>query len=230
MTGMSLLVIGAVLFVGLHFLLSHGLRSRLVSAWGLKPYLGVYSLLSLISFAIMLWGYGKADGAFLWSAPAWGYWAAQPVMLAAAILFVGSMLNMSPAAPENDKALASPAATRGVFAITRHPMMWGFALWAIVHMVMNGDSATLVLTSAILLLALVGAAGQDVRKRAEIGPAWEGFVTRTSYWPFGAQISGRRDWSTLWPGWAATLGGILLYGALLIGHDWLFGVPAFISF
>ena len=95
-------------------------------------------------------------------------------------------------------------APRGVFAITRHPMMWGFALWALVHLAVSPTDANAVLTGAILILALVGAWLQD-RKKQRLQPAsWPEWQARTSYFPFAAQISGRAPW---------TLGG----GRALIG-------------
>ena len=54
-------------------------------------------------------------------------------------------------------------APRGVFAITRHPMMWGFALWAIVHVMVVATPKALVLDGAILFLALVGRSGRTAR-------------------------------------------------------------------
>jgi uncharacterized membrane protein len=90
-----------------------------------------------------------------------------------------------------------------VFGITRHPMMWAFALWSLAHALVAPNPATLALTFGIAFLALVGAAMQD-RKKAALQPVrWPDWTSRTSFVPYG------RGWA--WPGLIATLGGIVLW-------------------
>ena len=90
-------------------------------------------------------------------------------MLLACILFVGSVTAPNPA------LMGMPAPSgiaRGVQRITRHPMMWAFALWAVVHGGLAGSGRTVLLAGAILILALVGARLQDGKKRGQMGDAW----------------------------------------------------------
>ena len=56
-----------------------------------------------------------------------------------------------------------------MFAITRHPMMWSFAIWAVVHLMVVATPKALVFDGAIMLLALGGSAGQDRKKARQIG-------------------------------------------------------------
>ena len=102
-------------------------------------------------------------------------------LLALALLF-GS-LKGNPALPQTPGAVLANAKALGVFAITRHPMMWGIALWAIAHMLVAPKPRTLVLTGSMLVLALVGSYLQDRKKAALIGADWLGWEAQTSFWP-----------------------------------------------
>ena len=158
------LLLSAIAFVGTHFLLSHPLRRPLVRAVGERPFRGIYSLVALITFGAMIYFY-RAIGREppLWVAGDAGCIAGHCLMWLGSILFVGSFIAQSGAARR-----ARPAGrSDGVFAITRHPMMWGFAIWAIVHLIVVGTPKALVFDGAIILLALAGAVGQD-RKKARL--------------------------------------------------------------
>jgi uncharacterized membrane protein len=222
---MESLIAACVAFVGFHFLLSHPLRAPLVSAIGAGPFQGLYSLVALVSFAWIVLAFRAVPPEPLWWVPGDLLWlAATLAMLLASILFVGSLFG-NPAFPGRPDTGAAPT-PRGVFAITRHPMMWGFALWALVHAAVFPTDANMVLTAAILTLALAGAALQD-RKKAALRPgSWPEWQARTSYLPFAAQLAGRVPWTlgdtralaggaTLWliATWAHTpLGGALRAG------------------
>jgi uncharacterized membrane protein len=105
-----------------------------------------------------------------------------------------------------------------VFAITRHPMMWGFALWAIVHAIVLSTFASLTISATILFLALVGAAGQDRKKARLIGEPWRDWMRRTSFVPFGRGFAS--------PGAFALVGGTLLWLAATWAHGALGYRPA----
>src|SRR3546814_10832629 len=107
----------------------------------------------------------------LWAVddPLWAL--ASLIVLVASILFMGSLVG-NPALPAPGAAATAQRAPRGVFAITRHPMMWGFALWALAHALVMPTPAQLVLSATIAFLTLVGAAGQDVKKAKQMGDAW----------------------------------------------------------
>ncbi|WP_085808872.1 NnrU family protein [Sphingomonas sp. TZW2008] len=204
---MGNLVLAAIAFVGTHFLLSHPLRAPIVRAAGERGFLGIYSL---VAFATLIWlalAYRAAPPA----APLWpvgdALWAIGTVVMAAgAILFMGSLVR-NPALPEA-RTVTVPQA-RGVFAITRHPMMWGFALWGVVHILVYPDPSNIVLSLAVIVLALVGAHLQD-RKKARLQPDfWPAWQARTSYWPFAAIAAGRARVGTI--GMHALAGGLLVW-------------------
>lgn len=191
MDGLGQVIAAAVVFVGTHFALSHPLRPRLVGAVGEGPFLAIYSLVAAVSLTWLVVAYQAAPA----TAPLWevgdGIWAvATAVMLLASILLMGSFIR-NPAFPGAGAQPTVPAEARGVFAVTRHPMMWAFTLWGACHIAVYPLAANIVLSLAIIVLALFGAAFQDAKKAALQPDTWPRWQARTSYWPFAAILAGR---------------------------------------
>ena len=208
---MTALALSALAFVGTHFLLSHPLRAPLVRAVGELPFRGIYSLVALITFAAMIYFYRAAGReAPLWIAGDALWLVASLLMWIGSILFVGSFAG-NPALAGARGPRGAPA---GVLAITRHPMMWGFALWAIVHLIVVATPKALVLDGAILLLALGGSVGQDRKKRKLMGERWHEWTMQTAFLPFSRGVR--------YPGTVALIGGTLLF---LLG-TWAHPMPA----
>ena len=127
MSGIGMLALASVAFVGTHFLMSHPLRRPMVSSLGEKGFAGVYSIVSLATFAWMIKAYGPATGEapqLLWDAGRIGFGFATVLMWLGSVLFVGS-LRRNPAFPSPGKPVTQIGEPHGVFGITRHPMMWG---------------------------------------------------------------------------------------------------------
>jgi len=210
MTPQMGLFFSAIAFVGTHFLLSHPLREPLVRSVGEGPFRGIYSLVAIATFGVMIRFYGViGDEPQLW-APGEASWIAGAVLMwLGSILFVGSFVG-NPALPGARGPKGGP---KGVFAITRHAMMWGFASWAIVHLMVVATPKALVFDGAILFLAGVGAALQDRKKAGLMGEAWHEWTAQTAFWPFARGIAN--------PGAFALVGGTLLF----LVATWLHPVP-----
>ncbi|MFN5819277.1 MAG: NnrU family protein [Novosphingobium sp.] len=178
------LIAASVAFVGSHFAMSHPLRAGLVGRLGAAGFQVVYSLVSFATLGWMVLAFRAiAPSAGLWDGSQPLPWAlASLLMLPASVLFVGSLMG-NPALPAPGAAALADKPVHGVFHVTRHPMMWGFALWAISHALVSPTLRSLVLTAAIGVLALVGSHLQDRKKEALMGAAWTGWEARTSYWP-----------------------------------------------
>jgi uncharacterized membrane protein len=211
------------------FVLSHlamanpPVRNAMVARLGEKRFQLVYAIVSLGLLIAAVQAYKPLEEVPLWSAGVGALHAMSLVMLFASILFVGSFT------PANKALAGVPASERppvGVLRITRHPMMWAFGLWAVVHFILSGDWPTMILSFGIGFLALVGAALQDGKKRAQLGGSWDRYAAKTSYWPFGAIISGRQPLSALWPGLVPVVGGIGFWLLLTWLHPRLMGAPA----
>jgi uncharacterized membrane protein len=208
MQSVTWVLTAAIAFVGSHFLLSHPLRRPLVRTLGEAPFLAVYSLVAAITLGGLIWAFWTAPA----TAPFWPandtLWAVVTiVMLLASVLLMGSLIR-NPALPTARPPATAPETARGVFAITRHPMLWAFALWGVCHIAVFPVAKNIVTASAIIVLALAGAALQD-RKKERLQPdLWRAWEAKTSYWPFLA-IAARR----------ATLGGFGIHalpGGLLV--------------
>ena len=208
---MGALLLAATAFVGTHFLLSHPWRAALVERLGHSLFALVYSSIAIATFLWLALAWRATPPvAPWWSLPDSGWAVASLVMLAASVLFAGSLVG-NPALPAPGAQAAAARAPTGVFAITRHPMMWSFALWAAVHFVVWPTAANAVLTGAIALLALGGAAGQDRRKGREMGRAWIDWRARTSFVPFARIVAGRASWRVAWPGLPVLLSGAAIW-------------------
>ncbi len=215
----------ALLFTGGHFVLSGAsLRRFLIGRLGRLPYLGLYSVFAAAALAWLIVAYGRAPDFELWGDPLWARYLALVLMPFAAILLVCGAATPSPTAVGGARVLRRDDPAPGILKVTRHPVMWAFALWAAVHLIANGDMASLILFGAVLTLALGGMAHMEARLRAEGGRAWQRLAAATSVIPFAAAYSGRARISLAGIGaWRIGL-GVALYFVLLLGHEWAFGV------
>jgi len=205
------LFLSCIAFVGTHFLLSHPLRGPLVRSMGEKAFQGLYSVIALIAFGSMIYFYRKCGREPpLWDAGQAGWIGGTLVMWLASILFVGSFVG-NPALPGARGPRGGP---RAVFRITRHPMMWSFALWAAVHLMVLGMPKAMVFDGAIILLALAGAAAQDRKKASQMGEPWHEWTAETAFIPFTRGLA--------YPGTLALVGGTILF---LIA-TWAHPIPA----
>ena len=211
------LVVASAAFVGFHFLLSHPLRAPLVRALGERGFLGLYSLVALATFVWMVLAFRTSPPADLPGSGEIGWAVATVLTLPALMLFLGS-LRGNPAMPDPGGKPSVPDRPTGVFTVTRHPMMWGFALWALSHITLWWSTRTLVVAFAILVLALLGALAQDRKKERLVGAAWQGWEAQTSFWPRWTNLlkAGR----TLW------LAGIALWLLATYAHIHAAEVPA----
>ncbi|AWW73318.1 MFS transporter [Erythrobacter sp. KY5] len=192
-------------FVGTHFIMSHPLRAPMLKMLGKLGFQIAYSLVSIATLAWVYFAFKAAPPSDLPGSGQIGWIIATLLTLPAMVLLAGSLMG-NPALPTPQAEAQARAAPRGVFTITRHPMMWGFALWALSHIVLFWSLRTTITALAMGILALVGAKLQDRKKEALMGDAWHQWKANTSYWP--------------------RLGGFAKAGAL----PWTLGLIAFVFF
>lgn len=204
-------------FVGTHFAMSHPLRGLMVGMLGEGGFRIVYSLVSAATLAWVYFAFTAAPGADLPGSGDIGWIIATALTLPAMILLAGSLVG-NPALPTPMAEAQARAEPRGVFTITRHPMMWGFGLWALSHIILWWSWRSVITAFAIGLLALVGAALQDRKKERLMGDAWLQWEQGTSYWP---RLAGFAHAGAL-----AWLGGIALFFALSWLHIRAGGIAA----
>jgi len=223
---MIFLLAAAALWVGLHVgVAGTRLRDSAVARLGGEGrFTLLFSVGSVVSITLLVLAWQNAPFILLWQVPGWLRWLIAIAMLPAFILFVASVTAPNPTAVAG-KMEGMP---RGITRITRHPMLWSFAIWAGAHVLGNGDLASLVFFGAFLLTAGLGMPSID-SKIARRDPAlWEKLSKQTSIMPFGAIFSGRMmvDFDEI--GWVPPVVGTAAWLALLIFHRLIFGVPAVI--
>ncbi|NPD68345.1 MFS transporter [Lichenicola cladoniae] len=216
MEGTTAVPIAAAAFVGTHFLLSHPLRRPIVRRLGETGFLGIYSLVAIATLGWLVVAYRAAPA----TAPLWPVndvlWAAATiVMLVASVLLMGSLVR-NPATPNPTGTGTAPDTASGVYAITRHPMLWSFALWGLCHIAVYPVAANIAVAGAIIVLSLVGAALQDRKKEQLLPEMWPAWESRTSYWPFAAIAQGRARLGAF--GMHELLGGLVVWLAATWAH------------
>jgi len=212
-------------FVGGHFFLSSvPVRTVVIKALGVNGFRLLYSALALVGLAWTIAAYGAA--------PSHGLWPASPglrllpllVMPFACILLVAAVTTQNVTMLAGERYLEEPKPLWGIMTITRHPMLWGIGLWAVAHLLANGDEASVILFGGVAILAFGGMAHIDSRRRATLGSTWGPVALTTSVVPFVAAIQGRTqiDWAGI--GWLRVIAGLALYAALILTHGWVIGV------
>ncbi len=168
MTGTIIeLLIAAAVFVGSHFgISSTSLRDDLVRRLGERAYLALYSAVALILLAWLIRAYSQVDDPLvLWTRPPLLIVLPLVVMPLALLLFVGGFTQRNPTAVMQGRPLPTGRPAPGVLAITRHPLLWGIGLWAIVHLIVSDDVASIIFFGAFAILALYGTRVLDAKKQ-----------------------------------------------------------------
>lgn len=218
------------------FLASHSIPARsaaralLAAHLGERGYLIGYSLLSLALLAWLLSAAARAPFLPLWDVAIWQYYAPITLMLPAFLLLAGGAICPNPLSVSFSGRKFDPARP-GIVAITRHPLLWAFALWAFAHVVPNGDLVSVIMFGGFGSFALLAMPIVDRRKRRALGTEWGALAQRTSLFPFAALLGGRARARWHRGDLAGTIAfGSGLYAGLFWLHPWLFGPDPKIAF
>jgi len=222
------LLAAAAFFLAIHLLVSGTrVRDALTGRIGQGPYMGLFSLSSVAGLVWLGFAFADARG----HAP---YWDLTPLtrqiqlglQLLAMLLIVPGLTTPNPTSVRQEGALDRADVVKGMLRITRHPFLWGVAIWAAGHLLVNGDPASLVLFGTMLLLALFGTASIDAKRRRALGPKWDAFAGQTSNVPFAAIAAGRQKLSLGEIGWWRIVLAVAVWALLAWAHPFLFGVRA----
>ncbi|MFQ5972994.1 MAG: NnrU family protein [Alphaproteobacteria bacterium] len=225
---MNELFAATVLFVGAHFVLSSApVRAPAVARLGERRFQAVFSVVMLVAFLWMLLAYARAPIIQLWPAVAGLAWIPVLVMPVALFLAVCGFSTPGPTTTGDGEPAPSGSPATGIFRVTRHPFLWGAALWALSHLPSNGDAANFILMTGILVLSLGGMWHIDRKNEVRLGSDWGPIVLTTSAVPFAALLSRRTrmDWAGI--GWWRPVVTAALYVAILLLHEPLLGASAF---
>ncbi|CAN7566669.1 NnrU family protein [Phyllobacterium sp. LjRoot231] len=139
---MLVLVLGIIVFLGIHSvrIVAPEWRLAKIEQWGEGRWKGLYSLISLVGFVLLVWGYGiaRVDAPIIYEPPVWMKHVTALLMLFAFIflgLFIAKPGRMKPA--------------------LKHPMLIAIKTWALAHLLANGDLASLILFLSFLAWAVL---------------------------------------------------------------------------
>lgn len=151
---MTLLILGLVLFLGAHSvrIVAEPWRRRTIARIGEGPWKGLYTLVSLAGFALLVWGYGVArqTPVVLWASPTWTRHLASLLVLVAFVMLVAAYV------PGN-----------GLKARLHHPMVLSVKVWALAHLLANNTLADLLLFGGFLVWAVLDFRAARARDRAD---------------------------------------------------------------
>lgn len=186
------LIAASAWFLLIHFGVSGTkLRDVLVARIGAGPYRGAFALASILGLVWMIYAFRHAPAVPLWGLLL-GFRPTAYVLVLIAFLF--AVIGLATPSPTRvgmeSKLKQGPDIARGMVRITRHPFLWGTALWALVHLIINGELAALILFGSLLLLALGGTTAIDAKRRRAFGDQWAQFAAVTSNIPFAAIAAG----------------------------------------
>ena len=225
---MEELIVAATLFVIAHEgVSSTPLRGVLVRRIGERGYLGLYSILAVITLVYLIITYNHASHAeFLWTpTPALRgiAFAAMPI---AFIFALGGFLTRNPTAVGQEQQVKNVGQGAGLLRITRHPFQWSVVLWATAHIIANADAASLIFFGSLGFLSLIGTFLIDMKKARTMGSDWAPFAHATSNVPFLALLTSRNR--LVMRELYAPIGvGLAAYVLVLWGHRYISGVALF---
>jgi len=149
---MAILILGLVLFLGVHStrIVADGWRSATIARIGENPWKGLYSVLSIAGFALVIWGYGLArqQPVVLWTPPRGMNHLASLLTLVAFVLLAAAYV------PGNQ-----------IKARLHHPMVLSVKTWALAHLLANGNLADVLLFGSFLAWAVLSFSAARRRDR-----------------------------------------------------------------
>lgn len=226
---MNEILLAAVIWIVTHLgISSTPLRDVLVSRVGTNAYLGLYSLIATGALAYLIYLYSVVPReTYFWLPNPDLFWVPKVVMLVSLIFVVGGFMVRNPTmVGATLEAGGAADLAKGVTRITRHPFQWGVVLWALCHIVVNGDAVSVVFFLAFGLLSGAGTVLMDMKKARTLGDGWTEYAKVTSNFPFAAVLSGRNSLKfgeLVLP----SVVGAVVYAALWYFHESFTGTVVF---
>lgn len=189
---MLLLVLCLCLFFATHLvrIVAPGVRDAAIARLGAGAWKGLYSVASIVTLVLVIYAFGEARQVtgMLYYPPIWMSHIALTLMLIAMICLVASLLPPGHIATK-----------------TKHPLVLSVKIWALSHLLANGETSSVILFAAFLAWGVVMRIALKRRERA-------GLLVRPAF------VSARYDL-------IAVVGGVALWAAFIFKlHEWLIGV------
>jgi uncharacterized membrane protein len=191
--GLTIMIIGLAVFLGSHtFVTMRPARKAVIARLGEGPYKALFSVVSLAGLVLIGWGFGQYRAAGfvnVWMPPAWTRHVTLLLVWPAIICVVAAYL------PGDIKR------------VLKHPMLVGVKLWALAHLLSNGDLGSIILFGSILAWAVVDRI--TLKRRSDDGAP--------------SSPSGGRKYDFF----AVALGTLVYFILGFWFHPWVIGVPVF---
>lgn len=222
------LLLAAVFFVGIHLFVSGtSLRQRFVDRIGERAYLSSFAVVSLLGIVWLSGAYAALTSENdLWHPVVLKHLVHLLMFIAFQLVVIG-FTTPSPTVLGGGTLLDRDEPATGILRVTRHPFLWGVMLWALSHLLINGDLPSLVFFGAFFVLAVLGPPSIDAKRKKNHGEHWDRFAAVTSNIPFAAIVSGRNSLRIGEIGWWRIALGLALYAIVQFAHEWVFGVSPF---
>ena len=189
---MLMMILGLALFLGMHAVtMARGFRARLIGRLGEGGFRGLYTVVSVIGFVLLIYGYGQQRAAgyiVIWDPPVWTRHLALLLNLPIFVL------------------LAVGRRPSWILSVVKHPMLLAVKIWATAHLIANGDLGSMLLFGSFLAWAVM--ARISIKRRPEE-------IARTA--AIGTVAFGRRDVTAIVAGLALYVAFALWLHPLLIG-------------
>ncbi|WP_160012432.1 NnrU family protein [Rhizobium sp. 18055] len=176
------------------FLLLHSIpalpaiRAGIIGRLGRPAYFIGYSAASV---AALVWLFSAAlslDYIPLWDLHPWQAVVTFALAPLGGFLVIAGLLSRNPLSV----SVRSSEEVAAVARITRHPVLWGFAIWAVGHIVANGDLRSVLLFGGFAMFALGAIPMTEKRARRRLGDRWSALSRNTGIVPFAAMFAGHR--------------------------------------
>ncbi|HEX4179383.1 MAG TPA: NnrU family protein [Caulobacteraceae bacterium] len=224
---MVMLAAATAVFVLMHLLISGTpLRDRITSAIGEGPYMGLFSLASAVALTWLIIAFAHARGGpgdtVFWTVTPATRHPAIGLVLIGFLFMVPGLLTNSPTRVAGGGEVDKASAVRGMTRITRHPFLWGVAIWAFAHLLVNGTLSAFCLFGSMLILGLFGPVSIDAKRMRALGERYGAFKAQTSNIPFAAIVQGRQKLK-IGEIWWRLVVAVVLFVVVLWLHPKLFG-------
>jgi uncharacterized membrane protein len=225
---MTNLIAAAVVFLLLHLLVSGTrVRDTIIAVIGEGTYMGLFSLASVagliwiaVAFSVARGGVGDTV-----------YWLSSSatritqlfIQFVAVLFIVPGLMTRNPTSVGQGRASEDQDVIQGMLRVTRHPFLWGVAIWGAGHLLVDGDVASLIFFGTFVVLSVSGTVSIDGKRQRTFGATWQEFTQKTSNIPFAAIASGRQTLSIIEIGYLRLGAAVVAYLFLLGAHHHIFG-------
>jgi uncharacterized membrane protein len=223
-----LLLVAALIFTLTHLgISSTAIRPMLLEILGENGYLGFYSLIAFATLGALIFSYGEVGHQhYLWQPTMLTGVVAKLIMPISLILIVTGLTAKNPTSVKMESAV--DLEPQGILRITRHPLQWGIMLWAVSHLIANGDIASIIFFLTFMIVSGYGTTSIDRKRRLTLDEEkWSHFTSLTSNVPLAAIVSGRNKLEIAELGWIKIVVSLILFVALVYFHELIANVPLY---